>query len=116
MTKPFKRKSFALSLGLIALLLVFLLNLRTNLYLTSLIRGIIAFIVFYLLGSLLYIVNYANTPKRKYSIHQVNLESETNLDMDEVYQTIKTDGKLSQNKNNAVEFQPLELKKIKLSE
>lgn len=116
MIQLFKRNSFALSLGLIAFILVFSLNLSTNLFSTSLTRGILAFIIFYLLGSLLYFIIYTSSPKGKDSIHYVNLHSDSDLDLNEIYQTSKTDVEAGQNKEKIVEFQPLELKKIELSD
>lgn len=116
MIQPVKRNSFALFLGLIALILVFFMNLRINLLSTSLIRGILAFIIFYIVGSLIYFAIYTSSPKGKDSINQVNLNSDTNFDLSEIYQTIRTDGEHNQNKDSKVDFQPLELKKIELSD
>lgn len=116
MIRPITRRSFALSLGLVASILVFFMNLMTNLYSTSLIRGIIAFIIFYLLGSIIHLIIITNAPKSKGSSHQVKLDSDADLDMNEIYQTARVDGKMNQNKDSVVEFQPLELKKIELSD
>lgn len=116
MIHPFKRRSFALSLGLIALILVFFMNLRINLFTTSLIRGIVAFIIFYIVGSLLYLVIYFNSPKNNGLTHKVNLNSDPEFDLAEIYQTNRADNEHKQNKDNRVDFQPLELKKIELSD
>lgn len=104
-------------IGLIASLLVFFLNLRINLYTTSLIRGIIAFGVFYLLGALFYFSLYIISPKNESTNHKVNLNIGTDFNMDEIYQTSKesTGQNEREIKDLKVDFEPLELKKIKLS-
>lgn len=116
MIQPFKRNSFALLLGIIALILVFSINLTTNLYSTSLIRGIIAFVIFYILGSLLHLVINSIIPKDKVSVNKVDLESDINFNLDEIYQTATANMENYPNKETSVDFQPLELKKIEFSE
>lgn len=116
MIQPFKRNYFALSLGLIASILVFFINLSINLYSTSLIRGLIAFVIFYFLGSLLYFVIYSSTSKGKNSINQVDLNSDINFNLDEIYQTATANIVNNPIEDKNIDFQPLELKKIELSD
>lgn len=102
-----KWKSFALLLGGIAFLLVFIANLSVNLFITSIIRGFIAFIFFFVLGSILhlilyYFINIHEMSNSKGQNLDIKSSEQDNLDFNQVYQTSQEDS-----------FRPMQFKKIK---
>lgn len=99
-----KWKKFATLLGGVSFLIVFLFNLRVNLFWTSFLRGIISFFVFFLLGVLIHISLYFSLKNTDNKGTNIDLQSSNNdnLNFDEIYNTSKDD-----------DFKPLEFKKIK---
>lgn len=117
-----KQDNFALLLGLIAFVLVFLINWNINLLSTSFIRGIIAFVIFFFIGYLIHIfvfqINYKK-PSAKNSSSKIDLKAEdTNgFNLNDIYQTTKdpTSQKYDIASKQA-EFQPLDLKTLEVTE
>ncbi len=98
-----KWKWFAISLGGFAFLIVFSFNLRVNLIWTSFLRGITAFIIFFILGVLIHIILYFNLINTKEKGTNIDLQStnKDDLNLDDVYNTSSVD-----------DFRPLEFSKI----
>lgn len=117
---PIKGNSLALILGSISFTLVFFINWANNLFHTALLRGIITFMVFYLIGRLLHLLlNLISSPAYKLNnVSNVNLTTIDNLDLKDIYQT-QNEATL-QTKNNPTEeevsFQPLEFKKLEVKD
>lgn len=96
-----KRKPFALIIGFTAFFLVFLLNIKINLFFTAVVRSIIAFLIFFTLGFIFHvIINYQGKPDlNKTNKNKIDLAAGNNdesLDLNEIYQTSKEE-----------EFEPL---------
>lgn len=101
-----KWKKFALLLGGTAFILVFLVNLRVNLFITSIKRGFIAFIVFFVLGTIIHLILYFLMKEFKQSNNKgqnldIKSSEKDNLEFEQVYQTSQEES-----------FQPLKFKKI----
>lgn len=99
-----KWKRFAVSIGGFAFLIVFIFNLRVNLFWTSFIRGITVFIIFFILGLIIHILFYFNLVNNAHKGTNIDLESGNNddLNFNDIYNT-----------SNDGEFKPLEFNEIK---
>lgn len=100
-------KKISLLLGGFSFVIVFLSNLRVNLILTSFFRGIIAFIIFFLVGIVISIFFY-------YSFDSTNLKG-NNIDVKTSNEDI-IDYKEIYNISNENSFKPLTFNKIESSE
>lgn len=109
---PFKSKSFAFLIGFVAFILVFFINWTVNLFVTSILRGAIAFIVFYILAILIhFLIKQLNANEIKNSNSKINLETDEELDFNEIYQTSDT-----ANESLTTNFEPIEFIRMQLKE
>lgn len=105
---PYK---FAVTVGLLAFLPVFFINLFINLFFTALVRGFIAFIFFFLLSLALPLfvvhreINGENEQEKGKNIDFQSSEEEDQDFLNEVYQ-----------KSHQDSFQPLEFQKFEIKE
>lgn len=101
---------FAVFTGILAFLLVFLMNWKINLLLTSVIRGTLAFIIFFFIGIISHLLIFQMSPKAhsEDTGEYVNLETTQQDDHNlfkEVYQT-----------EEETTLEPLEFKKIEMKD
>ncbi len=120
MKSPLDRNLFALFIGTISFFIVFGFNIERNLFLTSLLRGIIAFAIFFTISTiahfLIFFIEQDNGEqmlnKKDEKIedlkHNVNVRTidEDDIDMNEIYQTSKSDN----------QFKPLNFKRLKVKD
>jgi len=100
----------SVSIAFIAFIIVFLLNWKVNLFITSLYRGIMAFLFFFVLSMILYSIVFTfemKQPKEKGNHVDVQLdEAEDQTLYDEIYQQEQT----PQEKEKL--FKPMEFEKV----
>jgi len=111
---PMKRKHIAFIIGFIAFLLVFLSNWQVNLFRTSMIRGIIAFITFFIIGSIAHFIIFYTSTNTKTNPSKMDLLTNNDFDLNEIYQTSKEESSMPDDQNQE-SFEPLEFKKVEIN-